>query len=223
MAIKMAPPTPTTTPTTILLVLLKPPELLELELEPEDAEGSELDCVTSEVSVTTTVLPFWTEVKDVVTADPLSLVTWLREESVVEDSTIADDEASSVEEDVSCANEDEDVDVDEANENTLRDVSRSAEEEASTNDEVEVKKNCSSELSDSDDDEDELSRDELSDSEEAKVFEKPWAEDRFRSSRWTKMTRSDSGSSRDACVAVPLKSGTSEAATLLTLVTVSTW
>lgn len=50
MAIKIAPPTPTTTPTMILLVLLNPPELpLLLDELSEAAEGSGLDVVITEV------------------------------------------------------------------------------------------------------------------------------------------------------------------------------
>lgn len=48
IANKMAPPTPTTTPTTILLVLLNPPELPLSDL-PEAADGWELSMVMIEV------------------------------------------------------------------------------------------------------------------------------------------------------------------------------
>lgn len=68
MASKIAPPTPTTTPTIILFVSLNPPEEFELEVS-DDAEGCELDIVMIDVWVTTMVWPLVTESKVVSTSE----------------------------------------------------------------------------------------------------------------------------------------------------------
>lgn len=161
MAINIEPPTPTTTPTTILLVLLKPLELLELELPSDDAEGCELDSVMSEVSVTMTVLPFSTDVKDVVTALPLlavvdAEVSDVGASSLVEDAASKVDDSSALD---SAAGVSEEV-------NSLREV---ADAKVNCDEDDGKKKALELELDDdSDDDSDDSddSDDELSDSDD---------------------------------------------------------
>lgn len=101
MRSKHAPPTPTTTPTTILLVSLKPPEDVRVD-SAEAAEASELDCVETVVCVTTTVRPLATEKNVVVTGsagfsdvEELVLDVDSRELLVAEDVNLSEVEAAS--------------------------------------------------------------------------------------------------------------------------------
>lgn len=66
-----APPTPTQTPTTILLLELNPDEGCGLDVV--DEEGVELDCVTKEVCVTIIVFPLSTEANVVKSVELLEL------------------------------------------------------------------------------------------------------------------------------------------------------
>lgn len=68
---RSAPPTPTQTPTTILLLELNPDEDCGDEVVEED--GEEVDCVTKEVWVTTIVFPLSTDA-NVVVSNELEVV-----------------------------------------------------------------------------------------------------------------------------------------------------